>query len=59
MDGEGSGGAVRLLPVDPLNVDDPLLPVDLGDLALSALGRATDDQDLVVLADGDGSDLWT
>lgn len=58
MDAEGDGGTVGLLAVDALDVDDPLLAVNLGDLALSALGRATDDQDLVVLADGERADLY-
>lgn len=31
--------------------------VDGGDLAFAALLRASNDQDLVVLADGDGADL--
>lgn len=39
-------------------MDDPLLAVDLGDLSLAALVRAADDEDLVVLVDGDGADLW-
>ncbi len=52
VDAEGNGGTVGLLAVDALDVDDPLLAVDLGDLALSALLRTTDDQDLVILANG-------
>ena len=58
VDAEGDGGTVGLLAVDALHVDDPLLAGDLGDLALRALGRATDDQDLVILADGERSDLF-
>lgn len=57
VDAEGNGGTVGLLAVDALDVDDPLLAVDLGDLALSALLRTTDDQDLVILANGERSDL--
>lgn len=57
MDAEGGSGTVGLLTVDALDVDNPLLAVDLSDLALSALGRAADDQDLVILADGERSDL--
>jgi hypothetical protein len=38
-------------------VDHPLLAVDLGDLALPTLVLAADDADLVILADGDSTDL--
>lgn len=57
MDGEGHRGTVGLLTDHTLDVDDPLLAVDLGDLALTALVGATDNEDLVVLVDGDGADL--
>jgi hypothetical protein len=39
-------------------VDDPLLTVDLDNLALTALVGTTDNHDLVVLANGDGTNLY-
>lgn len=57
VDGEGHRGTVGLLTDHALDVYDPLLAVDLGDLALTALVGATDNEDLVVLVDGDGADL--
>lgn len=58
MDAEGDGGTVGLLAVDALDVDHPLLAVHLSNLALGALGRTTDDQNLVILANGQRSDLF-
>jgi hypothetical protein len=49
--------AVGLLAGDALNVNDVLEAVHRGDLALTALVGAALDDDLVVLADGDGADL--
>ncbi len=46
-----------LLLDDTLDVDDVLETVDGGDLALTTLIRATNNEDLVVLPDGDGADL--
>lgn len=45
--------------MDTLDVDDPLLAVDLGDLALATLVGSTNDEDLIVLADGDRPGLHT
>ena len=56
-DAEGNALAIRLLADNTLDVDNPLQTVDAGDLALTALVGATDNGDLVVLADGDGTDL--
>lgn len=56
-DTEGNALAVALVADNTLNVDNPLETVDGGDLALTTLVGATDDGDLVVLADGDGADL--
>ena len=56
-DAEGNGLAVGLLANNTLDVDDVLQTVDGGDLALTALVGATDNGDLVVLAEGDGADL--
>jgi hypothetical protein len=56
-DAEGNGLAVGLLTGDAVDVDDPLETVDSCDLALAALVGATDNGDLIVLADGDRADL--
>lgn len=57
MNADGDRLAVGLLAVDALNVDDVLQAVDRGDLALTALVGATDNGDLVILADGDATSL--
>lgn len=59
VDAERDGLAGGLLTGDALDVDHVLEAVDRGDLALLLLVEATDDHDLVVLADGDASDLGT
>ena len=51
VDADGDDRAVRLLAGDLVDVDDPLLAVHLGDLALTALRGAAHDDHLVVLAD--------
>lgn len=56
-DAEGNGLAVGFLTGDAVDVDDPLETVDSCDLALAALVGATDNGDLIVLADGDRADL--
>lgn len=56
-DADGDGGTRALLAVDAVDVDNPLLAVDLGDLALAALVCTTDNLDLVILADGDRAGL--
>lgn len=56
-DANGDGLAVGLLAGDALNVNDVLEAVHRGDLALTTLVGAALDDDLVVLADGDGADL--
>jgi len=57
VDAEGDGLAGGLVAGDALDVDDVLEAVHRGDLALLVLVEATDDGDLVILADGDGADL--
>lgn len=57
MEAEVDGLAGSLVAGDTLDVDDVLETVDGGDLALAALVGATDDGDLVILADGDAADL--
>jgi hypothetical protein len=48
-----SSGTVNLLARDTVNVDDPLLTVDLDDLTFATLVGTTNDHDFVILADGD------
>lgn len=57
VDADGDALAVGLLADDTLDVDDVLKTVDASDLALTALVGATDDGNLVVLADGQSADL--
>lgn len=57
MDAQRHALARDLLAGDALDVDHVLETVDGCDLALAALVAATDDGDLVVLADGDAADL--
>lgn len=57
VDAQGDALAGGLVAGDTLDVDHVLETVDGGDLALTALVGATDNGDLVVLADGDAADL--
>lgn len=57
MDANGDALTVGLLTDDALDMDGPLETVDAGDFALTALVRATDNRDLVVLADRESADL--
>ena len=50
VDANGDGCAVRLVALDTVNVDHPLLAVHLGNLALATLVLAPNDPDLIVLA---------
>lgn len=43
---------IDFLAIDPFDVDDPLLTVDLDNLALATLVGTTDDHHFIVLADG-------
>ena len=52
VDTDGCCRAVRLVPLDTVDMDDPLLAVHLCDLALPTLVFAPDDPDLVILANG-------
>ena len=52
VDANGDSRAVGLLPLDLVDVDDPLEAVAGGDLALAALEPAALHADLVVLANG-------
>ena len=57
VDAQWDGLAGGLLADDALDVDDILEAVDGGDLSLTALVGATDNGDLIILADWDGADL--
>lgn len=57
VDADGGAGAVRLVPLHTLNVDDPLLAVHLDDLALTTLVLPSDNADFIIFADGDGAGL--
>lgn len=57
MDAKWDGLAGGLVADNTLDVDDVLETVDRGDLALTSLVGATDDGDLVILADWDRADL--
>lgn len=59
VDSDGGGRAVRLVALDTLNVNHPLLAVHLCDLALPALVLSAHDADFVVLADGERAGLDT
>lgn len=52
MNADGSRRAIRLVPCNSLDMDHPLLTVDLGDLALPTLVLAPNDANLIILADG-------
>ena len=52
VDADGDGRTVRLVTLDTVDVDHPLLTVNLGDLALPTLVLAPDNPYLIVLADG-------
>lgn len=52
VDTDGCCRAVRLVPLDTVDVDDPLLAVHLCDLALPTLVLAPNDPDLIILANG-------
>ena len=51
VDGQLIGSSISLVLGDLVNVDGPLLSVDLDDFALAALSCASEDNNLVVLSD--------
>lgn len=57
VDVKRDGGAVGLFSVHALDVNDPFLAVDLENLAFGSLGGSTNNQDLVILADGNRTNL--
>lgn len=57
VDAQGGRLAGGLVAGDTLDVNDIFETVDGGDLALAALGGASDNHDLVVLANGNAADL--
>lgn len=56
VDGDLVGGSVGFVLGQLVDVDGPLLPVNLNDFSLVALASASEDDDLVILPDGEGSD---
>ena len=52
MNADGHARAVRLIPLDTVYMDHPLLAVHLGDLALTPLVLSSYDPHLIVLPDG-------
>jgi hypothetical protein len=56
VDGQLVGSAVGLVLGQLVDVDHPLLTVHLDHLPLAALPSTTDNDDLIVLADGEGTD---
>jgi len=57
MNSNGDRLAVDLLPGNALDVDDIFETVYRDNLSLTALERSTGDDDLVILADGDRTDV--
>lgn len=57
MEAKRNALAGSLVAGDTLDVDDVLETIHGGDLTLAALVGATNDGDLVVLADGDAANL--
>lgn len=57
VDANGDAGAIRLVALHTVDMDHPLLPVDLGDLSLTTFVLSPDNPDLVVFADRDGAGL--
>ena len=49
VDADGDRRAIRLVPLDTIDVDDPLFTVDLGDLSLTTLVFSTDNPDFIIL----------
>jgi hypothetical protein len=58
VDANGGRGSVRLVTSDTVDVNHPLLAVDLGDLAFPTLVLAAHDPDLIIFADGNGTNLY-
>ena len=52
VDANGDGCTVRLVALDAVDMDYPLLAVDLGDLALPTLVLAPNNPNLIILTDG-------
>jgi len=52
VDTNGDRGAVRLVSLDTIDVDNPFFTVHLGDLSLTTLVFSADDPDFVILTNG-------
>lgn len=57
VDANGDARTVRLVALNTVDMDHPLLPVNLGNFAFTTLVLPSDNPDLVVFADGDGAGL--
>lgn len=53
MNADGNARTVRLVPLDTVYMDDPLLTVHLGDLALASLVLSSDNPHLIILPNGE------
>jgi len=52
VNANGDRRAIRLVPLDTIDVDNPLFTVDLGDLSLTTLVFSSDNPDFVILTNG-------
>jgi len=53
VNADGHARTVRLVPLDTVHIDDPLLAVHLGDLALAPLVLSSDDPHLIIFPYGE------
>ena len=52
VNADGDRGSIGLVPLDTVDVDNPLFTVDLGNLSLATLVFSADDPNFVILSDG-------
>lgn len=52
VNANGRSRPIRLVSLHTVNVDDPLLAVDLGNFSLTSLVFSPDNANLIILADG-------
>lgn len=57
VNGDLNSGSVGFLAGDLVDVDGPLLTVDLNDFAFATLVITTDNENLIILANREGADL--
>ena len=56
VNGNLIGSSVSFVLGQLVNVDGPFLSVDLDDFSLVTLASSSEDDDLIILSDGEGSD---